>query len=217
VFKKGWKMLPVNRLEDLNRLQNVEDAKLISYIKASLAGLENGVTGDLAPGTANHSFELLFFFFLSLFSFFFFLDVNRIVTVLSYLFSEAAKLGCSETDFKDSLVSFPLGESTKNLLCSAYLSSVERIRSRLEDTSADVPHYADLDWRVDVELASRSLRSQTVPTWMMKLSVKDGNGKVQEEIVQTDAVNLNHLYEELSMAFAEERTGYAKRIQRNIK
>jgi len=79
------------------------------------------------------------------------------------------------------------------------------------------PHYADLEWRVDVELGSRMLRSQIVPTWLMKLSLEDSDGKVEERLLQTDATNLTHLYEELTMAFAEERTAYAKRIERNIK
>ena len=142
---------------------------------------------------------------------------DGVVTVLSFLFSEAAKLRSTETDFRDSLVSFALPERSNALLLSAYLSAAERIRSRLEEASVRLLHYVDLDWRLDVELASQSLRRQTVPTWIMKLTTEDAGGKRETQLLQTDATNLAHLYEELSMAFAEERTGYAKRIARNVK
>ena len=188
-------MLPVSRLEDLNQLQGISDEKLVTLIRASLASLEGGsaLAGDTTA------------------------EVRRLVEVLAFLFAEASKLQCSETDLKDSLVSFPLQESSKKLLCDAYLASNERIRARLLEGTVRPPHYHDLDWRMDVELASRSLRQQTVPTWLMKLSVKNSDGEVETKMLQTDAINLAHLYEELSMAFSEERTAYAKRIQRNIK
>lgn len=136
--------------------------------------------------------------------------------VLAYLFAEAARLRCSETDFRDSLVSTPLKDSTKDVLCAAYLASLDRIRLRLSDASSNVPHFVDLDWRMDVQVASRSLRRELSPTWIFKLTTTDGSGGEQHQIVQTDAVNLRHLYEELSVALAEEKTVYARRIMRNI-
>ena len=142
---------------------------------------------------------------------------DRGVQVLAYLFAEAAKLRSSEADFRDSLVSFALPERTTALLLAAHQAASERVRARLVDASVRTPHYAGLEWRLDVELASRSLRRQTAPTWLMKLTVEDSDGKRDTEVLQTDATNLAHLYHELSMAFAEERAGYAKRISRNVK
>lgn len=186
-------MLSVARLEDLNRLVGVPDATLVSYIKASLASIESGVLPEASP------------------------EQLRIIEVLAFLFAESSKLQCSETDLRDSLVSFPLEESARDLLCRAYLSASERLRARLMESSVRPPHYVDLDWRLDIELASRSLRQQTIPTWLMKLSVENADGQVESQMLQTDAVNLRHLYEELQMAFGEERTGYAKRVSRNVK
>ena len=85
-------MLPVARLEDLGRLRDVSDEQLVAFIRASLASVEKGVLPDAES------------------------DTLRIIQVLSFLFVEASKLKCSETDFRDSLVSFPLSQSAKDLL-----------------------------------------------------------------------------------------------------
>jgi len=78
-------MLPVARLEDLNLLKGVPADKLVMLIKSSLASLESGV--DLLDEGASA-------------------QVKRVVQVLAFLFAEAAKLRCTEADFRDSLVSF---------------------------------------------------------------------------------------------------------------
>lgn len=186
-------MLPVGRLEDLALLEGVAEDRLVGLIKAALGSLEGGAVPETDA------------------------QVGRQLTVISFLLEEAARLKSSETDFRDSLVSFPLSEQTKNVLCSAYLSAGERIRGRLQESTVRPPHYKDLDWRMDVELASRALRRQTVPTWLFKLTVESAEGQTEDLMLQTDAVNLAHLYEELQVAFGEQNAAYAKRIQRNVK
>jgi hypothetical protein len=142
---------------------------------------------------------------------------DRLVAVLAFLFSEASKLRSSESDFKDSLVSFALSERTNALLFQAFSSANARIRELLETVSVQTPHYQNLEYRVDVELASRSLMGQHSPVWLMKLTTLDSDGVANSQMLQTDATNLSRLYEELSMAFGEERAGYVRRVARNIK
>ena len=40
--------------------------------------------------------------------------------------------------------------------------------------SLGIPHYHDLEWRFDVELASRSLQHQTNPVVVLRLHTKEG-------------------------------------------
>lgn len=65
------------------------------------------------------------------------------------------------------------------------------------------------------QLASRSLRHQTIPTVVMKLHTEDC-GKNDVHILQTDPVNLVHLTQTLEGALAEVKTQHCRRIIRNI-
>ncbi len=64
---------------------------------------------------------------------------------------------------------------------------------------------------------SRALHRQATPTWLIKLHTADAAGAPQTQLLQTDAVNLKHLLEELTLAYAEQNLGYSKRVMRNIK
>lgn len=65
------------------------------------------------------------------------------------------------------------------------------------------------------QLASRSLRHQTIPTVVMKLHTEDC-GKKDVHVLQTDPVNLVHLTQTLEGALAEVKTQHCRRIIRNI-
>jgi len=40
----------------------------------------------------------------------------------------------------------------------------------------DLPHFVNLDWRLDIQVASRTIRSQVEPVFMLKLNTSDGKG-----------------------------------------
>lgn len=64
------------------------------------------------------------------------------------------------------------------------------IRSRLRDATTRMEHYSDLEWRLDVELASRTVHRQTNPVWLFELHTIDSNGEERSQTLQTDGVNL---------------------------
>lgn len=99
------------------------------------------------------------------------------VDALAFVFSEAAKLSCSESDLRDSLVSFAFRPSALELIAAMHLQVASELRERARRVTARPPHYTDLEWRLDVELASRSLHRQANPTWLLKLHTNDANGQ----------------------------------------
>lgn len=66
------------------------------------------------------------------------------------------------------------------------------------------------------QLASRSLRHQVAPLVLLKLQTKDGEEK-KTTLLQTDPVNLVHMTRVLEEALQEMKSGYFRRIARNIK
>ncbi|XP_033118094.1 COMM domain-containing protein 2-like [Anneissia japonica] len=143
------------------------------------------------------------------------LTVQNGVQGLMYLLTESSKLMVSEIDFQDSILVLGFNEELKKELLRVYLDNRKEIREILSEMSMDFPHYHNLEWRLDIELASRSLRHQVNPNILLKLHTKDYDEE-ETTILQTDPVNLVHMTEVLEDALAQVKAQHSRRILRNI-
>ena len=84
------------------------------------------------------------------------------------------------------------------------------------ELSFDVPHYVDLQWRLDVLLASRSLRNQVKPVFLLQLDTKDGD-RITSQFLEADPTDLRHITAELEVALAEMKAANVRRVLRNVK
>uniref|UniRef100_A0A8C8S9Z1 COMM domain containing 2 n=1 Tax=Pelusios castaneus TaxID=367368 RepID=A0A8C8S9Z1_9SAUR len=135
---------------------------------------------------------------------------------LTYLLTESSKLMISEIDFQDSVLVLGFSEELNKLLLQLYLDNRKEIRSILSELAPQLPSYHGLEWRLDVQLASRSLRQQIKPAVTVKLHL-DQNGDQTTKILQTDPATLLHLIQQLEQALGEMKTNHCRRIVRNIK
>lgn len=142
--------------------------------------------------------------------------IQQAVEGLTYLLTESSKLMVSEIDFQDSVLVLGFPEELNKVLLQLYLDNRKEIRQILSELEPDLPHYHNLEWRLDVQLASRSLRHQVKPTMTMKLHLKQ-NDDVNTSVLQTDPATLIHIIQELEQALAEMKTNHCRRIVRNIK
>nr|CAD7443694.1 unnamed protein product [Timema bartmani] len=118
-----------------------------------------------------------------------------------------------EQDFQDSVLALGFNEQQQQTLSTFYHSKKEEIQSALLRPTLDIPHYQDLDWRVDIQLASRALHHQVTPLVTMKLSLDNG----QCVPLQTDPNNLLHMTQVLEQALQEAKGQHTRRIQRTFK
>ncbi|XP_062412867.1 COMM domain-containing protein 2 [Sardina pilchardus] len=142
--------------------------------------------------------------------------VQHGVEGLVYLLTESSKLKISELDFQDSVLVLGFSEELNELLLQLYLDNRKEIRHILSQLAPALPHYHNLEWRLDVQLASRTLRQQVKPTVTLKLHL-DNSGSQSARVLQTDPATLLHLIAELERALAEAKTNHCRRIMRNIK
>ncbi|XP_030072889.1 COMM domain-containing protein 2 [Microcaecilia unicolor] len=142
--------------------------------------------------------------------------VQHGVEGLSYLLIESSKLMISDVDFQDSVLVLGFSEELNKLLLQLYLDHRKEIRGILSELTPDLPHYHSMEWRLDVQLASRSLRQQIKPTVTLKLHLKQ-NGDKSSKVLQTDPATLLHLIQQLEQALGEMKTSHCRRIVRNIK
>src|SRR5690606_27279696 len=119
-------------------------------------------------------------------------------------------------------------------LRKAYEEAASELRALLSHQGdCHLPHYASLDWRLDIVLGTRSLRNLAQPLFFLDLQLLDGRPetnptgnkdeqKEQEEnsagrervLLQADVVNLRHLTAELEAAVATIKQPYARRVDR---
>ncbi|XP_041791713.1 COMM domain-containing protein 2 [Chelmon rostratus] len=146
--------------------------------------------------------------------------VQHGVEGLMFLMTESSKHMISEVDFLDSVLVLGFGEELNQILLQLYLQHHSQIRSILSQLPSNLPAYRSLEWRLDVQLASRSVRLQVIPMLMMHLLLKrgcDSSSSSSSRVLQTDPNTLLHLISTLEAALAAMKTSHARRILRNIK
>ncbi|XP_013914918.1 PREDICTED: COMM domain-containing protein 2 [Thamnophis sirtalis] len=135
---------------------------------------------------------------------------------LTYLLTESSKLMISEIDFQDSILVLQFPEELNALLLQLYLDNRKEIRNILSELTPKLPSYHNLEWRLDVQLASRSLRQQIKPAVTLKLHLNENENQTTK-ILQTDPATLLHLIQQMEQALGEMKTNHCRRIVRNIK
>ena len=172
--------------------------------------------------------------------------VEDIIDAISIFLTEVSKQNLSDADITDSIAVLKLApeESPLNALLKEFCLSARReVRDILKKVSFDLPHYQDIEWRLDVELGSRCIRNTVAPFYLVKIrttvpaeeeeglcaeensfaassaTVSQGeNGYlVKENFVEIDPLSLKHITAELERAVAESKTASSRRVMRNIK
>uniref|UniRef100_G3T014 COMM domain containing 2 n=1 Tax=Loxodonta africana TaxID=9785 RepID=G3T014_LOXAF len=142
--------------------------------------------------------------------------VQRGVEGLTYLLTESSKLMISELDFQDSVFVLGFSEELNRLLLQLlYLNSKEWYRY-LPEKVINLDSVLPDNWRIDCQLASRSLRQQIKPAVTIKLHLNQ-NGDHTTQVLQTDPATLLHLVRQLEQALEEMKTSHCRRVVRNIK
>jgi len=143
-------------------------------------------------------------------------QIEAVVEGIAHLFNEASRFQVSEQDFLDTLLVLGFSQEHNQQLKQLYLDNRQEVRGIQRGISVDLPHYVNLDWRLDVQLASRTVKSQLNPVFMLRLDTTT-NGEPQSQFLEADYSNLKHLCDELETALKEIKSAYCRRILRNIK
>lgn len=143
--------------------------------------------------------------------------LKKAIEALCFLLAEAARLNLSALDFADSLLVLAFNDAVAGLLAQQHAEHAKQIRLVLAELSFDVPHYVDLHWRLDVLLASRALRNQAKPVFLLQLDTRTDHGVVSSRYVEADPTDLRHIATELDSALNELKAAHVRRVLRNVK
>ncbi|CAD1475915.1 unnamed protein product, partial [Heterotrigona itama] len=122
-------------------------------------------------------------------------------------------------DFRDSIISLGFLEQQEVILSKLYNVKKDEISNTLKDIGFKLPEYHDMEWRFEVQIASRALLKQVAPLITLDLSIKnsDKDENIEHVLLQTDPVNLSHITQQLEEALQEGYSQHIRRLSRAIK
>ena len=138
------------------------------------------------------------------------------IHALSFLLLDAAKRHTSDADFTASLAPLNLPATHAALLAQLHSTHSRQLTATLATLSLPLPHYVDLQWRLDMEVHTRLMTRTATPVYLLELTTRTGEteGRV---LVQSDYAGLVRLEAELEDAIKAMQTKEARRIIRYVK
>ncbi|XP_049801650.1 COMM domain-containing protein 2 isoform X1 [Schistocerca nitens] len=143
--------------------------------------------------------------------------IRNVVEGLVNLFVESSKHELTAADFKDTLVTLGFTDQHQEVLCSFYEGVKSEIRDVLSNMTVSLPHYKNLEWRFEAQVASRSLMQQVTPLITMNLTLTEAGKGDSNICLQTDPNNLLHITQVLEEALHEAKSQHTRRVLRSFK
>merc|ERR1711991_353909 len=129
--------------------------------------------------------------------------VEASVEALCFLFSEAAKLKLTEAEFLECVAPMGWSDGLQQTMLELYLGEVDNIRLVQRELSMSLPRLHNVSWRLDVQVASRSVQSIINPIYYVELELKDAAQR--SVILQLDYASMKRLTSQLEAALAESK------------
>ncbi|KAK2579979.1 hypothetical protein KPH14_012239 [Odynerus spinipes] len=142
--------------------------------------------------------------------------IKNSVEGLINLLLESCKYKLSNEDFRDSIIALGFSQDNEVILSKLYNAKKKEISSILSAIGFKIPEYHDIEWRFEVQTASRSLLKQVIPLITLDFSLKN-NGIIDHVLLQTDPLNLLHMAQELEEALQEGYSQHTRQISRAAK
>ncbi|KAJ7544759.1 hypothetical protein O6H91_09G092000 [Diphasiastrum complanatum] len=158
-------------------------------------------------------------------------EVEQAVSTIASIFVRAARLNLSKDQMLEFLADLSFHDASRQALAEFFSQRAHEIRSMVSVPILYVPSYQRLDWRLDVQIASRSLLNQSHPSFLLKLSTKSFHSRDRFQVgaisrehkekhvkyFEADYVTLKRICEQLEQALAERKGAHCRRVIRQFK
>jgi len=99
--------------------------------------------------------------------------VENGVLSLCFVWAAASKQRLMPQELSDSLAVLAMDAEKSGLVVQLYNEHSVDLRSQLSSRELQLPHLAAIDWRLDVLVAQRSMRSLAMPQYLLELRLKE--------------------------------------------
>ncbi|BBM97887.1 COMM domain containing 2 [Marchantia polymorpha subsp. ruderalis] len=155
--------------------------------------------------------------------------VSQAVSAVSNIYSRASRANLSYQQLVDFLAIQGYAEALRLALADYFIERVGEIREYVSLAVLQMPTYRSLDWRLDLQIASRSLRHQSAPVFVLSLTIqpprifqktdKDDQGEETKVVfLEAKFATLKAVCSQLELAIGEARSGaHGQRVMRLFK
>ena len=149
-------------------------------------------------------------------------EVSDAFVAMTVVLIESSKKNATKEEFASSISELGFDQAKCDALILAYTENSSSIRDSLVACSDLDGRFQSMSWRLDIELASRSVRNLNRPVYMIDIKTKQKLSNEQtmtteSHLFNTDYATLAYITEELERAVKESKTVHARRITRYVK
>ncbi|KAJ0407596.1 hypothetical protein ATCC90586_006239 [Pythium insidiosum] len=148
------------------------------------------------------------------------------VLAIAKILMDAAKLQTSDLHFQSSISNLNIPKTHVEVLAQLYADHRAMIKqSSSRDMDLRIPQYRALDWRIDLEIANRSMRNRPEPIVTLALHTAttssagdslEGLPTRQTTCMRVDYAHLTKLQRQLETALREVDSVHCTRMQRYL-
>ncbi|XP_055346750.1 COMM domain-containing protein 2-like [Paramacrobiotus metropolitanus] len=144
--------------------------------------------------------------------------LQQLLEALMEFYRSAARVDVSKEDLELVITqSLRLSTEYAAILSEFYSTIRSDLRNILANLSFSEARYKDMEWRFEVEIASRTLHNRLRPVVYLQLQLEQDGNQTTSHTLQMDIPTLLHVTEELEQALQDIKSNHAKRIMRHIK
>ncbi|ETV76964.1 hypothetical protein H257_09372 [Aphanomyces astaci] len=142
-------------------------------------------------------------------------DMDRAVLGLSTILTEASKKDLSPADLAHSVSSLNLSPAHVDVLVQYYVDNKDQIKAAVAwHAPLGVPAYHSFDWRLDMEIGTRTLHHHASPVLTLQVTTSANNAMPQ--LLQCSHGQLHALHDSLKSALKEIQTPHSSRMTRYL-
>jgi len=163
--------------------------------------------------------------------------VDQGVKMLCDIFIRSAQSNLSAVQMTEFLQDLGFHNETRECLVDYFTQQFQEIRGLVAVPRLNVPSYRKLEWRMDVQLGSRSLFNQAEPSFLLKLSLNREHAggaptfvgkqslskalnkeRTEKDVIylETNYATLKTICSQLEQALAERRSSRSRRILQQL-
>ncbi|KAM3137096.1 hypothetical protein pb186bvf_010824 [Paramecium bursaria] len=141
-------------------------------------------------------------------------DADRMFRLTLKLVSFFGKFRFGDREFKSNIEFLKLSQAKKTFFLQVMESNSQQLHKRLSFVESDgMPYFKNLEWRYDIQIASRAYEQEIKPRIFLKFDLENDQ-KQDHIIIESDYANLKNMREEISYLVAQLESSKQQKIKK---